>query len=305
MNIYIRVTDKCNLHCLHCFAKKGNNTIDIDSVIKCIDNIGEDNYYILHGGEPLLEPVKCKQLMDSLKGNWRITTNLCVPLTNEVLYVLSHVKEIRVSFDYKIRYTKGTLLLWQHNIRYLIKNNFPVILNICITKPIINIGIDRLLKFIRKLGIKRIRLERLSTTGELLNNTYLIPSYKEVDDWLCELYTKGKGIQNDFFKDILLAIEGSPSNCRAHECSLNTLTFNANGTIGRCPNSADSSTIGNLQNLQFTKETVKINNECLKCDLYKDCRGECPQLSWQGNICPFPKKLYRLIKNEYLSNVLL
>ena len=47
-------------------------------------------------------------------------------------------------------------------------------------------------------------------------------------------------------------------------------------------------------------EEKQIRPECLKCDLFEYCRGDCPHLFWKNDRCSVPKKIYKylLMKKE-------
>lgn len=311
MLVYIKPTEYCNLNCSHCYNEKQNTVIDFKKLISfCteLNNRFPDNYFILHGGEPLLFNVKrILDLVNMFENQWRITTNLVYDLDLERLDILSKMDDIRTSFDPKIRFTNKTFEVWKNNVKELLENDFPLTLNVCLTKYLLEESPYAFLSFVKGLGFKNLRFERLTRMGRALENEDIFPKYEEVDEWLCKLYEESKNfdITNHFFKDIELAYSGNFSNCRAHVCQKMTFTINSDGTIGECPNSAHTNVIGTLDDNLDDLLKIKMNHactpntKCLQCNLFHVCRGECEQLEWQEDTCPFPKKLYQLIKRDF------
>lgn len=317
MNIYIKVTESCNLQCKHCYNPYLNCEIDYDSVkffLSKINNIVKHNYFILHGGEPLMaNQDKIIDLINSFPNNkWRISTNLCYEMTSKRLQILSKMSEIRVSFDVGIRFNNiKNLLQWKKNVTYLSKKlKYPLFFNICLTKQLLQHKPLHILKMLDSFKVKIFSLERITLSGNAINNKDIIPTYEEIDNWLCELYKDLK-----YFPDIkCLSIESIKmgiyhhfEHCYGKQCCCQTLTINSNGTIGNCPNDARINIIGNLNDdpnfilMKIWNKKHIIKQKCLKCDHYDKCRGWCEQMDWQGDICPYPFKLSELIKNEYSS----
>lgn len=310
MLVYIKPTEACNLKCLHCYNYNRAGTLDLDRTATFLAQLNEivfHNYFILHGGEPLLQ--RTEQIEQFVcrfpKNRWRITTNLVYDLTDTRVRILDKMDEIRTSYDRVIRFPDSeSLSKWEHNVREIDKSKLMV--NICLTTELICQPPAQLLDYISSLGVNRIHFERLTLTGNALNNRHLVPSYDSVDDWLCDLYqcSKSYNIYNNFFKDIELGLHHTPANCRAKTCQLNTITINSDGTIGSCPNDSntkyfatlDTSPLEVVNRKLSTKCTV--NTKCLVCELYSVCRGECCQLPWQGQRCPYPKNLSKMIEKD-------
>jgi radical SAM protein with 4Fe4S-binding SPASM domain len=197
-------------------------------------------------------------------------------------------------------------MIWRSNVRKLQCMNVNVSVNICLTKFLLKKDPKKVLQLLNNLDISIVNLERLTRTGNAALNDWLIPSYEQVDIWLCKLYEASKDfpkIKNKLFDDIRFAINKDVENCRAYSCCKNTMTINANGTIGVCPNDAQINIIGdfntNIKEMLHGKcSSCYIKKECLICDDFDQCFGSCPQMEWQGDICPYPHKLASLIKRE-------
>lgn len=320
MNIFIKPLEICNLNCRHCYNQNHTEYLGLDILINFLNNCNmkfKDNYFILHGGEPMLNNINyLNKLVDNFPDNkWRITTNLCYELDDEKISFLKKLNQVRVSFDIGIRFNNiKNLLLWYKNIKILNDNNIHIILNICLTSTFINkIHPLKLLRFLKSLKIKEYRFERITETGNAKINNYLIADYLQLDNWLCLLYKynkldKFKNIYCGEFKMILHGILNHPNYCYGIECCKSVLTVNSNGTIGGCPNEARDNIFGNIKsNLddiimeasKFLNNNCKFHKtECLTCEFFSRCREYCRAFNWQNNICPYPKKLSNIIYEE-------
>lgn len=320
MNIYIKTTENCNLNCLHCYNKKINEEIDYNKLknfLNEIHNISKDNWFILHGGEPMM--ANLEQILNIVQEfsfeKWRISTNLCYKLTDTHIKIFKLMSEIRISFDVKIRFNSiRNLLLWKNNILYLSKNiKVPLFLNISITKHLLKHDPKQLLKMMQFFGITQFGLERITLKGNALENKDIIPKYEDVDKWLCKLYYDLKEYPNIKCLDIeslKQSISFNFNSCYGKECCCKTLTINSDGTIGNCPNNAHEVIFGNLSTNPSTiinnihKQQHAIRKECLVCDVFKYCRGYCYQIEWQNDECPYPKLLIKEILHDEFSSKL-
>lgn len=260
---------------------------------------------------PLEDLIKvCKAFPRAL---YDATSNLVLDLDDNLL---SFIKEyfyqpkyfnapfIKTSWDYKIRFNKEQELLWRKNVDKLISNGVVVKVITCLTEPLISeFSPDNYLNLMRDISPQYAGFERL--TWNTTEDKTLIPDYDKVDDWLLDVYEGNDFLEQDFFSEITAACDGNFLGCRKRECMSSVLTINADGTIGACPNSSIDNwfyTIDGYKNPDLLKQLIKKeqvrNVVCYTCDLYKFCNGDCHQLSWQGNKCPVPKKLYRRIISD-------
>lgn len=325
MKIYIKTTESCNLRCKHCYIGNNRNKCDcfnedktikyLENYIKCF-NMKKDSLQIsFHGGEPFLCDLdKMQKVCDAFpEAEFDATSNLLLLNNNIIDFIKKNFKFnnkpfIKTSWDYDIRFrSKDEEELWENNVLTLIQNGISVKINICLTKQLINkISPQQLVDYLSKLKPHSIHFERL--TSNTTEDKSLIPSYEDIDNWLCNLYKLNSNIVVDNFEELKLAINGIHIDCRKRECMSNTLTINADGTIGGCPNTSISNSFTNINddpkesinhklcNL-ISKENIR-HTECYYCEFYKICNGDCHQLDWQGEICPAPKRLIKAIKND-------
>ena len=150
------------------------------------------------------------------------------------------MRQVRTSFDIGIRFgTMKNLLVWLRNVQKLTKV-MDVYVNVCLTKQLLKHSPEQLMHMLDRMGVKSYGLERITVTGRAKKHQEIIPHYEDVDEWLCKLYDSemsGKyTCKCDEIKRIELSIEGHSEQCYGKECCMQTLTINANGTIGNCPN---------------------------------------------------------------------
>jgi radical SAM protein with 4Fe4S-binding SPASM domain len=329
--IYIKTTETCQLYCRHCYVgdnRKCNGFFDERKTVAWLKqyvlNFGiqeKDILFSFHGGEPFLCPLnKMQKVVDAFPAAlFDATSNLCFPLKEERMAFIqrnffdkygTNRPFIKTSWDHKIRFqNEGERSLWEKNVRTLLQNNVDLRVVICLTSLLIaEVEPSALLAYMLQLGIKHIDFEKL--TENTTEDKTLIPNYNKQDEWLLQFYEVAKDkIAVGMFENLKLACNQEFIGCRKRECMQEVITINANGTIGGCPNSSigqyytdiNQAPTGLCQNCKrqelINKEQTR-NMGCYICDLYDVCNGDCHQLSWQGGICPAPKKLIRRIKDE-------
>lgn len=323
LNIYIKPTEQCNLRCKHCYnGESCLDRLDIDTTANFLTSLfaknGDgENWLIFHGGEPLLaSDEQLKKMMDiHIPGvSKRITTNLAMPLSKAMKDMLLSLDDVRTSFDAGLgRFTNiKHFLHWIHNIKWCYSNDVHLTtINVCLSKTIIKVKTEKLLRMVKRLGFKKLSLENLCLAGRL-DNPGSIPSPAEVDDWMLELYEAAKdtGIEIVNFDSLKAGICGDWANYRGIECCKRTLTINANGTIGECPNSARTNIIGSifsdadniLKNHVCTFHKSEHFKTCLQCSYFKYCKGGCKEQTWIDGMCSYPKKTADAIRRDIFNH---
>ena len=119
--IYLKLTNRCNLCCKHCYNANASIIEDMSDVtlnasIKLIEKMSgtEDVLVVFHGGEPLMVPVeKYLHIIEQFKENpnvkFSITTNLVYKLTSKHIELFCKLTDIdgfsiSTSWDYGIRF---------------------------------------------------------------------------------------------------------------------------------------------------------------------------------------------------------
>lgn len=315
--LYIKLTDRCNLKCSHCYA--GCTIYGQDMSPEVVDKIlelypKEPTEVIFHGGEPLLCLKTLERLVDHFLHNpncrLNITTNLCYKISNEILDILKRIHYVSTSWDTKVRFKEeGQQELWMNNCEFLVDNGIDLQINTVLTKDLVakqELRPSLALRFLSSIPHKSLHFERLSLTGR--GSAVDIPTWDEVDDWLYRCYLENK---ENFHENITIftqykaLINGDLTGCFARNCSMKTRTINPDGTIATCPNyynhiiatvfdQTPTNTLGIIEAMERKK-----NPKCFLCNLYKYCNGDCFQQYWQGDRCAFPKKLFNLLLKEW------
>lgn len=318
MNIYIKPVEACNLRCAHCYNGEPNNDkLPIDQKLKgfvselIAARQDKENWIIFHGGEPLLadeEQLREMAAIEIPNAKKRVTTNLTVPLTPARIKFLLAMDDIRTSFDIGIgRFSNiGNIVCWIHNIKKLRDMGGRLsTLNICLTIPLLAHYAGEIAALAVQLGFTTLSFEHICMTGRATDD--IIPWHEECDIWLSRLYEAlwqaRSPLQVRNFEDIRLGILGEHEQRRSQFCCKSTLTINADGTVGECPNSARINIIGTTDSdpQELLKNKCQSCNkvflaECLACEFYQQCRGGCREQQWMDGVCAYPKKLAKMIE---------
>lgn len=334
--IYLKLTNRCNLKCDHCFNEMMNNHNDMNDIVvkksiqwindfvqnHCNDDVGCQ----LFGGEPCLtDPnILLDIIRQTNKSNvyWSVTTNLVYPLTDRHIELFNmmqpyhdrSIKLIQTSWDPVVRFkSKRQLSQWTDNVHSLINNGIEVQPTICITSALISdYTPEAVFDYMKALGVNRINFERLTYTGRAINQTIsinkntipLIPNNRQIDQWLFDAYKTSKQpkyqhITIPIFQGVEQSIKGEFLGCRARKCMQTVYTINPDGSIGGCPNTAcyapnNVNTIQWFDNKLIKQEQIR-NNNCLTCNYYQYCNGDCFQLKHDHTGCPGMKSIYQYL----------
>ena len=332
--IYIRTTNDCQLRCKHCYVGDYRNQTQLFDENKTIEWLKKyikefkidlkDTLISFHGGEPFLCPIdKMEKITKEFpEATFDATTNLVYNLTlGKLDFIKTYFKDkktgipfIKTSWDYKIRFSNNKQNdLWEQNVLKLLKEGIQVQVIICLTSLLIKeVEVENLLKYFVNLGVKIINFERL--TSNTTEDKSLIPSYKEQDEYLYNLYMYNKNTLNNalivgMFEE-LENVEACFKGCRARQCMREVITINADGSIGACPNTSLTFHFTSIDKdpsdlLENTWRDILIEKEekrkygCCICSLYEWCNGDCHQLDWEDDgTCPAPKKILQYLKEN-------
>lgn len=331
--IYVILTNRCNLNCDHCYrTDKTNKFIDCNKltgsvaswIIQFANSHKQHNVTVhLHGGEPLLYDIKTAiEFINRIKAatsNVRvaITTNLTCKLDETIMQLFDLIDDriIQTSWDYHIRFKNDKQLqLWKSNIKRLNQLGWIVQPTICITSKLIeNCTASELYDQMLALGCKRVNFERLTVNTNVLNNN-LRPTNKQLDQFLVDCYktyvqyhADGRLQEIPLFHSIEQSISRKFVGCRARKCASTVITINPDLSIASCPN-IFAATTGSFNCDQTHGKLLAIiqqesirPNECLECEYYQYCNGDCFQLQQSTALvhddssCHGLKRLYQYI----------
>ena len=331
-NIYVKLTNRCNLHCQHCYnavcTDQGQMTRKtLEKIMDYILDLKEQGYDVdvaLHGGEPMIYKDKdtlwdfvltCEEAGIPIT----MTTNLMFKVYDEHIGMFQHLKQadgtalVMTSWDYKIRFQEhGQQQMWEKAVKQILKYDIEVQPIVTVTKLLIEEKTpDEIFKYMTDLGVHYMNFERLTCTGKAEENQEkLMPTNRQVDQWLAEAYKTWKAKYSKLYIPIFdslewAAEEGVFIGCRARQCTKCVRTFNPDGSLALCPN-MPKDTVGNINKAKSvyeisdvivdTKNNAKYkklcdleetkDNRCYTCEFYSICNGDCFQLQWDDTGCP-------------------
>lgn len=325
---YLKLTNDCQLHCKHCYNEQMHNKdyMREDSFFRSVqeiyqfqdDHSNSKVYIHLHGGEPMLWNLRYlnrimwnKIYSRNGKVIWCVTTNLVYKLKKVHLDIFNQIRNsgmnvIQTSWDYDIRFQNDKQQeLWLSNCQKLIRQGFIVQPTICLTNILIeNIKPKDLFKQFVDWGFTSFNFERITNNGRAKDGV-LTPSNRILNEYLLELYKihqqQYSNVNIPLFDGIKHSLNNEYIGCRARHCSETVVTINPDGSKATCPNISDKpyqsgwSTIKLYNKQDIIKQEKKVDSNCMFCEYYQYCRGDCFQLQHDETGCPGPKLIYQYL----------
>lgn len=331
--IYVKTSDTCNLHCDHCFTsgRNGNKTRwDVNATIEWIQEYmtrqpeQEHCQLVIHGGEPLLADIgDLEYFVDYFMALPRygisITTNLVLKLDERKQALLKRIGHIGTSWDVNVRFENDKQkALWEKNVALIQSLGIPVTVFVSVNRALTDMDIDSFLNEMERNKPEAIRLERLTLDGNAYRNPAIFPDNEQQDLWFLAIYKRYQQRRNelsykistlDIVKDkVATQVVKTDTNCR--DCEQNLVTMNADGGLSGCPNAAASNVfsqrdegvdvfLGSEKRLDAITHELDFHPNCLQCDVFHLCGGDCHQLPWQGDRCGGLKHLLRYVRDQY------
>ncbi len=281
------MTDSCNLHCPFCYVKQQPANLDADKAIAYI-KAHRPREVIFHGGEPLLRAADILKIMGAVPevAEFSITSNLMLPLTDERIEV---IKRCGIATSYSMdRFNSPEQLTQFKTAVDKVKEYGKVTILVTLSMPQLNEAPESLCRTLNYLGGDYVTFERLRDDSIDSIEEYE-QLYRKTDEYLYEIFSR-ELIPQD--KNVLLMqmkqalATNTPVFYTA--CAQNVTTLLTDGvSTTSCPN-------GNL-----IKE--KRLRQCLTCDLFQFCRGDCP--SFGKLSCSFPKKTFTYVKEAIFNGL--
>lgn len=282
--IYVKLTNRCNLTCDHCYNAvchdQGQMPASVlQKILNYIYDLKEQGYDVdvaLHGGEPMLYKDKdalwdfvlsCNEMYVPIT----MTTNLVTPIEELDIALFSKFKQadgeplVLTSWDYKIRFrSKESENFWRRNVKRVLDAGISVQPIVSLTKLLMdNKTPEDIFSYMDELGIKHLNFERLTCNGRASDNKdTLMPKNIQVDEWLCEAYKTWKKNYKHFYVPLLDALEwaaweGKYVGCRARQCVRVVRTFNPDGSMATCPN-IPRDIVGNIKKNKTVEEIGNV-----------------------------------------------
>lgn len=339
--VYLKTTESCNLSCKHCFTGGNkppryfwNDEKLKDWITRVTGYFKEDNFHFeFHGGEPMLIPTKrirdmAEHIKEIRKKEDRymsigICTNLVYKLNDEKIDFLCNVIDgAGTSWDPSIRFANDNQFnLWKQNVKTLQNHGLDLGVMISVSKSLVDMNQEDVIKFIRDMGFSSVHFERISLQGNATENLDLFPTNKEIQKWYLEMHeaTEKLNARNWFvnrtLEDVYTKFEHSVmcSGTFCRDCNETLFTVNASGSIGACPNSAPYDYFGHInqsiedlivssRRLDLIVKERERNPNCYQCPVFQYCGSDCHKLEWDESAgyptCPAPKQLMMKLKEE-------
>ncbi len=314
--LFLEITRRCNLNCLHCgsdcTSREQSPELTTTSWLKIIDYFSRyfspRLNFILTGGEPLLHPdlLTIADALQAARRRWGMVSNAQLH-TPDVLNALMArgLSSMTLSLDGAeqshdhLRHRPGAYhktlaalhLLGQSKLEYkdVVTCVYPR-----------NLGeLEGVAEILLAAGIKSWRLFRIFPSGRAHDNSELLLDAEQTR-WLLQWIRdhrprlKKRGLQVDFSCEGYMpwqwdtAVRSEPFFCRA---GINIASILADGSITGCSNNQSRFTQGNILRDNFTQVWEEgfldfrdrqwaSTGKCAKCREWKYCQGSSIHL-WQ------------------------
>lgn len=301
-NLYIEVTEQCNMNCPFCYTKfipdfkdKNNSHINSDMAAAIINNgnIKDESDYdsvIFHGGEPLLYPDTINEILNKIKINTNVSiqTNLNHNLTKKQINLLIRFGGYGTSYSYdRFCNNKNALKKFEYNIKLLnslgLKNSVIVTLT---ESHMNNCNPEYLKKYlIDDLDVDYVVIEREAFPVKTIDNNKqkFQDLYNRMDFYMTECAKIFPRDKNNLFKNMKKAII-SNSSFFPVKCSKFVYTLFSDKLKYGCPS---------LESVNISNKDFMIKNKCFECEYFKYCQGDCECIN---HICAFPINLCNYVK---------
>lgn len=282
----IQISDSCNLHCKHCCMKNAitnKNEVNFENIKNYLREQPFVKEVHLAGGEPLLNnSLDIINLINEFPDiHWKMTSNLCFPLTKERIEVIKKVYSIQTSFDVNIRFGNiKNLLMWYRNCKYILKNiRKDLEVFTIITKYLIKKDPFKLMNFyVSKMGFKGYKYVILMNAGSYNDNKDIGVTKEEYVEFMNRVLDTKDVVHNN---TIILLLEKNMTNCFfGSECQ----PLDIYGREQFCGIKEKSNGCN------------RVAEECLTCKYYSNCGGRCVLVP-----CMYDDNLYKRIKNESID----
>lgn len=320
--LFLEITRKCNLNCLHCGSDCTSDftsaELTTDSWLKIIDYIcdkySEELTFVITGGEPLVHPdlIKIVSRIQERKRRWGMVTNGLVLTENKF-------KDLRDAGLYSITVSLDGLEAAHNKLRNN-PNSFKTVLNAlefigksdlkfkdvvtCVYPDNLN-ELDQIAEILIDKGITSWRLFRIFPSGRAQNNPVTQLTFEQTwqkINWIKENRKKYKkqGLELSMSCEgyipfgIDKEVRDEPFFCRA---GINIASILCDGNITGCSNNDKGFYVGNVLQDDFSyvweyrfdtfrKKEWLCNTVCNTCEELKSCMGSSLHLWEEGSDRP-------------------
>lgn len=311
--VYLEVTNRCNLHCLHCYKDAGLplpdelSTEEWFSVIDHVKDMGVLELAVT-GGEPLVRDDIFSILQHAADHamQLKLFTNGTL-IDEESVHILKEigVEEVLVSIEGATRETherlrgKNTFDKVMKSISLLVENGMKVRSNTTLT--IYNIPeLESLVQMLLDLKVQGMVFDPLMGAGRGKEQESMIPPI-EIGKMVSDLFKKFKQERKEKFELNFSSDIAEPDPSFSF-CGIGTsmCTITANGNVCLCPAmSGPEHTAGKIKDTSLRKLWLEsevfqpfrtcrvVDMECRTCPSNLECRGGCKArvIQYYGKVC--------------------
>ncbi len=298
-SVGIAITNKCNLHCIHCNMNSGQalkDELSKKEYFKLIDELKANKVQKISffGGEPLIR----EDFFDI--ANYAHDSGIFVNVTTNALLLTDSIIEnelykfemVRVSLDGPnaethefIRNKNGIFEKTINNIKKMVENGVNVGVVTCISHKNIKY-LKEMIQLLTELKIKRWFIPLLSTAGRgsSLSSEVLLPH--EIKEFLIELEKLTKDVNFIINLDLpyTVLLNSKKNNIKAScPAAITELTIFANGDVSPCceipviGGNIRKNTIKDIWNNSDVFKNFRnrslIQGKCSKCSYLMNCGG--------------------------------
>ncbi|MEW6574032.1 MAG: radical SAM protein [Bacillota bacterium] len=318
ITVFLELTKRCNLNCLHCCADGGQarpEELSTEDWIDFVRYLAKLKVFriVITGGEPLIRN-DFFTIVREIRKNQSVVLNTNATLvTDKIAQQLSQlgISVISVSIDgstpeiHDRNRGSGSFIKTIKGIESLLKHNCRVVINSVVTR--INYqDIENIVALAKRLGVEKIGFNHVHPTGRArTNKEQIVPSLEEdttIADELWKVGQKYGAFVGSWYID-QMKLYNSPPNPHGgirsiSRCSAGkeTIAITANGDIVPC-NNLQELVCGNIRRSDFArvwqyssilaefrslfKLKVTSLEGCQDCHLVSICPGGCRANAYQ------------------------
>ncbi len=312
-DITLRVTEKCNLRCIHCFADSGSSTVnelETDEIKGIIDWAARNGSFRLGitGGEPTLREDILEIIGYARERNlWTIMVTNGFSLTEELCRGLraTGINQVDVSVDNShaeahdyFRGQKGSFERATRAVKTLLRHDIPTAVTSVASAWNID-DLPSLYQLARELGATSFRLDAFIAIGRGESNLALTPEqFKNVYEWVNTLHdpdtaVDGFSSQFDFlytdkYQPDILEVTCGHKGVPLCEAGIARCSIKADGTVSPCSyfctpefyaGNIRENTLDEIWHesdvLKEFRQPHPYDGVCKSCEHNTVCRGGC------------------------------
>jgi radical SAM enzyme (rSAM/lipoprotein system) len=317
--LFLEITQKCNLKCLHCGSDCGKkprpDELSTKEWIDFIDYLGDrisaknKPILVITGGEPLCHP-DLETIVDRARGRgfpagmvtngYLLSREKSIKITKKLASITVSLDGLKESHDW-LRGTPGSFERAVAGIEQIVRQPIRLVDVVTCVNPRNLSELPQIFELLKKIGIRRWRLFNIFPKGRAAANRELIMSEEELKKmfgWIRETRRKikGTGFALDFSCEGYLPpkldaeVRDEPFFCRAGICIGSVL---CDGAISACPNITRDLVQGNIRKddsfevwengfQQYRDRGWMKKGECEDCSHWKRCKGNSLHL-WDSS----------------------